>query len=139
VTEINTESSFVKVTRSYSEIEPGDRLVPYVEPPVDFKAVQLAKNLEGMVVGVQLYRQFALRGDLVLIDRGTDDGVQSGGVFEVYRGGKEVLDPVTAAKILVPDDVIGRLMVLTTGRGSSLALLMTAARPVHEGDRIRTL
>jgi hypothetical protein len=138
ITEIHPESSFLKVTTSYAEIEPGDRLMAYEEEPVDFTVVRSQRKLDGAVVGVQLYRQYALRGDIVLIDRGSDDGVQRGVLFEVFRAGKEVLDPVSAAKTLVPDDVVGELMVLKTSQSTSLGLLTRADHPVRVGDHLRS-
>jgi hypothetical protein len=138
VMEIHTESSFVKVTSAYAEIEPGDRLMPYEEEPIDFVAVPVAKPMNGMVVGVQLYRQFALRGDIVILDHGSDDGMQRGNRFQLFRSGKEVVDPVTRAKTLVPDDLIGEAMVVKVTETASLALLTRADRPVHEGDHFRT-
>jgi hypothetical protein len=138
VTEIHTESSFVKVTSAYAEIQPGDRLMPYQEEPVDFTSVASDLKMDGTVVGVQIYRQYALRGDVVVIDRGADDGVQSGNRFEVFRPGKEVLDPVSTSRTLVPDDIIGEVMVLKSSNGTSLGLLTRANRPVQPGDHFRS-
>jgi hypothetical protein len=138
ITEIHTESSFLKVISSYAEIQPGDRLIPYEEEPTEFPTVHTDIELDGIVVAVQLYRQYAVRGDIVLIDRGADHGVVSGNRFELFRAGKEVLDPVTAVKTLVPDDTIGELMVLKVSGNTSLALLTRSDRMVHPGDHFRS-
>src|SRR5262249_55376638 len=123
VIEIHEESSFVRVLTAYSEIEPGDRVTPYRPEATDFASVPADKKRAGIVAGMPLHRQFALNGDVVVIDLGTNDGVAVGHEFEVFRAGKEVRDPVTTTKTLVPDDIVGALMVLKTSTTSSLALL----------------
>jgi len=139
VTEIHTESSFVKVLSSYAEIEPGDRIMPYTEEPKDFRALYTPIDLKGLVLAVQIHRQYAMNGDIVVLDRGRADGVQVGHQFEVYRAGKEVHDPVTTAKTLVPDDIVGTLFVVKTGESTSLALLTRSTREIKSGDHFRNL
>jgi hypothetical protein len=138
VTEIHVESSFVRIITAYAEIEPGDRVMPYHEEASEFVSVYDDKKHEGIVVGVPVYRQYALNGDLIVIDRGTNDGVVVGNQMELFRAGKEVLDPVTTTKTLVPDDLVGRVMVLKPSDTTSLALLLKAERPIHVGDHFRT-
>ena len=138
VTEIHVESSFVRIATAYAEIEPGDRVMPYREEASEFVSVFDGKKHEGIVVGVPIYRQYALNGDLIVIDRGSDDGVVVGNEFELFRAGKEVLDPVNTTKTLVPDDLVGRVMVLKPSNNTSLALLTRAERPIRVGDHFRT-
>jgi hypothetical protein len=138
ITEIHVESSFVRVSSSYAEIEPGDRVMPYREEPSEFVSVYDGNKHEGMVVGVPVYRQYAMNGDMIVIDRGSDDGVVVGNEFQLFRAGKEVRDPVNTTKTLVPDDLVGRVMVLKPSRNTSLALLTSAGRPVRIGDHFRS-
>jgi len=139
VTEIHAESSFVRIVNSYSEIEPGDRLIPFEGEPKEFVTVFGGEPQDGIVVGMPMHRQYALRGDIIVLDCGSDAGVVVGNEFELYRSGKEVRDPVTTAKTLVPDDVIGRVVVLKTSPTSSLVLLTDADRPVSIGDHYRSM
>lgn len=138
VTEIHEESSFVRIVNSYSEIEPGDRLTPFVDEPTQFVTVYGGEPQEGVVAGMPIHRQYALRGDVIIIDRGAEAGVIVGNEFELFRAGKEVRDPVSTAKTLVPDDVIGRVVVLKTNETASLALLTHAQRPIRVGDHYRS-
>jgi quercetin dioxygenase-like cupin family protein len=138
VVEIHPESSFVRITAAYAEIEPGDRLIPYTEPPSEFKASRIEGKLGGEIIAQMQYRQYTGEGDLVIIDRGTQHGVNSGSELEVYRAGKEVSDPVTLSRVLVPDDVIGRMFVLRASDRTSVALVQSANRPVRVGDHFRT-
>jgi nucleoid-associated protein YgaU len=139
VTEIHPESSFVRIASSYSEIEPGDRVTPYKPEPNEFVTEHRQGGPSGVVVSVPIHRQYALNGDVIIIDRGSEDGVATGHEFQLYRAGKEVRDPVTTTKTLVPDDVLGELMVLTTNPTTSLALLVRARREIAVGDHYRPM
>jgi len=138
VTEIHTESSYARIVSAYSEIQPGDRLVPYVEEQQEFETIYDDRRREGVIVAMQVNRQYALNGDLIVLDHGSDAGLVIGHEFQVYRAGKTVRDPVSTAKTLVPDDIIGEIVVLKTGATASLALLTRANRPIRIGDRYRS-
>ena len=139
VTEVHPESSYVKVLSSYSEIEPGDRLVPFKGEDSDFTVTPTELAYTGVIVAKQPYRQWAGEGDLVLIDRGSFDGVQVGNELELYRAGREVPDPLTGSKLLVPDDVLGRMFVLKVGPQTSMALVRRSKMQIQVGDRFRSL
>jgi hypothetical protein len=138
VVEVHPESSFVRITAAYAEIEPGDRLIPYSEPPSEFAVSRVDGRVNGEIIAQMQYRQYTGEGDLVIIDRGTKHGVNSGAEFQVYRAGKEVTDPVTLGRVLVPDDVIGQMFVLRASDRTSVALVQTANREIRVGDHFRT-
>jgi hypothetical protein len=137
VAEIHPETSFMKVVTAYAEIEPGDRLMPYQEEPSVFRSSRLTEDVRGVIIAQQPYRQYSAEGDLVILDRGAEDGVSRGAEVEVFRSGKEVVDPVTRTRLLVPDDVIGTAFILKVGDRTAVALLRSAARPVRVGDHFR--
>ena len=138
VEEIHPEASFVKIVTSYSEIEPGDRLVEFEAQPEEFKAAATTSEVSGLIVAMQPHRQVSGAGDVVVLDRGADDGLVAGNELEIFRAGKEVSDPSTMARVLVPDDVLGRMFVLKASAGSSLALVRRARTELRVGDHFRT-
>ncbi len=139
ITEIHPESSYVKVLSAYGEIEPGDRLLPYEELPTRFAVTPTELAYNGLIVAKQPYRLYAGEGDLVLIDRGSFDGVTVGNELEIYRSGREVNDPVTNMKTLVPDDILGKMFVLKVGPNTSMALIRTSKMQIRVGDHFRSL
>jgi hypothetical protein len=138
VTEIHPEASFVTVVTSYAEIAPGDRVMPYVEPPREFAEVHSEDYVEGLILAHQPYRLRGAQRDFVLLDRGTRDGVGPGRSFEIFRAGREVRDPATLNKVLVPDDVVGGLFIVRSSEKTSLALVTTSRSDVLIGDHFRT-
>ena len=139
VTEIHPEASFVNILVSYGEIQPGDRVAPYLEPPVEIREKEFEDHVKGVVIAQQPYRVFSGWSDFVILDRGSSHGVEPGNRFNLYRAGKEVRDPLTLTKVLVPDDVVGRAFVVTVTPTTSLALITSASRKIQEGDRFRDI
>ncbi|MCP4004568.1 MAG: LysM peptidoglycan-binding domain-containing protein [bacterium] len=138
VTEIHPEASFVKIVTSYGEVQPGDRVVPFVEDETRIREIRDTGLVEGQIVAYQPYRLRSGGGDLVVLDGGMNQGVKPGRRFEIFRQGKEVRDPLTLTKVLVPDDVIGEAFVLKSSDKTSLALVTRADTDLLIGDHYRT-
>jgi hypothetical protein len=135
--EVHPEASFLDITTSYAEIQPGDRVVRYVEEPESIREVFSDALVEGAIVAYEPYRLRGGRGDLVILDKGIEDGVAIGRRFSVYRAGREVRDPLTLTPVLVPDDVIGEAFVVKSSARASLALVTNATTELVIGDRFR--
>jgi hypothetical protein len=137
VTEIHPESSFAMITHAYAEIEPGDLLTPSWAEPEEFVAKPIDDEVDGTIVAQRPHRSYSGGGDLVVLDQGRDSGIATGHELVVYRAGRLVPDPLSGARIMTPDDVIGRLFVLKSSERTSLALVMTARTEIEPGDRYR--
>jgi len=137
--EVHSEASFLDVVTAYAEIQPGDRIMRYTEEPQSIREVFSDADVDGQIVAYEPYRQRSGKGDLVILDKGTEDGVAVGRRFSVYRAGREVRDPVTATLVLVPDDVVGEAFVVKSSSRASLALLTNSTTDLVIGDRFRNL
>jgi hypothetical protein len=96
-----------------------------------------ADAVDGTIVAQKPHRSYSGRGDLVVLDQGRDSGIATGHELVVYRQGRPVPDPLSGARIMTPDDVIGRLFVLKSSKRTALALVMTARTEIAPGDRYR--
>jgi hypothetical protein len=137
ITQLYPETSWAKIITSYSEIQPGDRVLPFVEEPPAITEVRSGQEVQGQIVAFQPYRQRTGAGDFVILDAGTRQGMVAGRRLVVYRPSREVRDPLTKELLMVPDDVIGDLFVVKAGEGTSLALVMKSERDLHVGDSFR--
>jgi hypothetical protein len=138
IEEVHPETSFANLTTAYSEVEPGDRLISYEQLPEDFVAQPSAEPVNGIVLAQQPNRLWSADGDVVVLDRGTDDGLGPGRELVVYRPGAEVRDPLTDGPVLEPDDLVARLFVLRSAYTSSVALVTEARKEIREGDYFRS-
>jgi LysM repeat protein len=90
----------LRVVRSDREVAIGDRVIPAAmdEPLTNFFPRPAPAGLRGRILavlnGVSQIGQF----DVVVINKGTNDKVQRGDVFEVYRGGSKARDQVLAGE-----------------------------------------
>ena len=82
------------------------------------------------------------RYDIVVIDRGTNDGLEVGHVLNIYHSGALVTDPYSRIKneyVKLPDELAGVLMVFRTFDRVSFALVMQANQALHVTDRVDSL
>jgi hypothetical protein len=138
VVEVHPETSMAKVLQAKAEIEPGDRLAPFEDAAATFTAVAPEGEISGTIVAMQPHRIYSGDLDLVVLDRGSADGLLSGNELVVYRAGKLVTDPLTTARLLQPDDVVGRLFVLKTSPKTSVAVVTRTRTELAAGDLFRT-
>ncbi len=136
--EVHSEASYLEISSAYAEIQPGDRIMRYQEQPERVREVFSDEPLEGQIVAYQTYRLRSGQGDLVLLDQGMREGVEPGRRFELFRAGREVRDPMTLTKVLVPDAIIGEAFVIRAADRTSLALVTKSTTELVVGDRFRT-
>jgi hypothetical protein len=123
------------------EMRVGDRLLP--EPPRQFSSyVPRApqKPVEGAIVSVY-GSAVALVGQnqVVVINKGTADGIESGHVMAILRDGRQVLDrsqPGERTQIKLPNERSGLLMVFRPFERLSYALVLEINDEVNIGDRV---
>lgn len=86
----------LQVVRVEKEISIGDRVIPAArdEPLSNFYPRPAPLGLRGRIIAVLNGVSQVGRYDIVVINRGTEDRVEVGAVFEVYRGGTKERDQV---------------------------------------------
>lgn len=71
----------------------------------------------------------------VFIDKGKRDGVKQGNIFSIVRAG----DPITAEVVGLPDEYIGRIVVVDVKEDSCTGVIVQADREINRGDRVEML
>ena len=77
---------------------------------------------------------------VVVLNRGTREGIEIGHVLAIHQTGATIIDRVKKAfrsKVKLPDEMAGLLMVFRTFEKVSYALVMKATRPIHVLDAVR--
>ncbi|GMW06447.1 MAG: hypothetical protein AMXMBFR8_12440 [Nevskiales bacterium] len=130
------------LTDSGREALVGDRLFTQdVVYPAHFTPRSPSSPVEGSIVtvvdGISRIGQF----QVIVINRGTRDGLEPGHVLHVWRSGTTVNDPVRsglrARNVRLPDERAGVAMVFRTYDRSSFALIMQATNEIHVLDTVR--
>ena len=123
------------------EMRVGDRLLP--EPPRQFLSYAPhapASSMEGTIVSVYGDAvSFAGQNQVVVINRGTADGIESGHVLAILKDGESRIDksqPGERTPIKLPDERNGLLMVFRPFDTLSYALILEISDTVKIGDRV---
>jgi hypothetical protein len=97
-------------------------------------------EIEGQVIsvlsGVSLIGQYSV----VVINRGSEAGLEPGHVLRVWQTGRTIRDTQTGAigqKVRLPDEPAGTMMVFRTSERLSYALIMDATTPIALLDAVR--
>ncbi len=139
--EVAAVAASLDIVAAREEMRAGDRLLP--EPPRQL--VSYAPRAPDMAVSggriVSVYGnavQFAAQNQIVAINKGARDGIESGHVLAILRDGGTVVDRTGGAKELVklPDERAGLLMVFRTFDRVSYALVLEISDAVRVGDRL---
>lgn len=132
----------VFLNRAEIEAIIGDRLLPVAQEPsiTDFYPKAPDKEVNGSIIsvlnGVSQVGQYGV----VVLDRGTVDGLSPGTVLRIDQRGETIRDLVAAdprERVTLPDERAGLLMVFRAFGRVSFGLVMHATLPIHLMDRVR--
>lgn len=108
--------------------------------PLNFVPRAPDSQIDGRIIsvlsGVSLIGQYAV----VVINRGSDAGLEPGHVLRAYQTGRTIRDTHRGAigqKVRLPDEPAGTMMVFRTSERLSYALVMEATSPLAVLDAVR--
>lgn len=128
----------VALTSSSQEALAGDRLLPAaVDVPLNFFPRSPSSTIDGRIIsvvgGVTLIGQY----QVVVMNRGSGNGLSVGDVLSVFQIGKVVDDRFRGGKVKLPDEDVGTIMVFKTYDRISYGLVMEATHAIHIHDSVR--
>ena len=128
----------VALTDTAREAVMGDRLIPdTVDIPLNFFPRAPSTVVDGRIVsvvgGVTQIGQF----QVVVINRGTNNGLSIGDVLSVFQTGEVVKDRIKGGKVKLPDEEAGTVMIFKAYDRISYGLVMEATQALHVLDSVR--
>ncbi len=141
VTEVGDTASYANVLITYDEINLGAFLTPYQEVVEPLSPNNNAKFLEGYIVATKLDKIGVGVEDIVYIDKGWEDGVHAGDIFEVYHIPEIVKDfwyKKKQEKTPLLPDVLGELKIVKTEKRTATAVIVQNNYDMHVGNKIRS-
>ncbi len=129
---LSKEQALGTLIASWDTVERGDYIA---ELPIDtdvIKATENTKNVKGYVVDAgKTVLSYLGENYIVILDKGSADGVQVGNDFVVVRAG----DPYTKEYSGLADEDIGEVLIVETSKNVSTGVLINASREIVPGDR----
>jgi len=128
----------VALTDSQQEAISGDRLISEeVDIPLNFYPKSPNTNIDGRIIsvigGVTQIGQY----QVVVLNRGTRDGLAVGDVLTVWQAGETIRDRFGGGKVTLPDEPAGTLMVFKVYDRIGYGLVMEATQAIHIHDAVR--
>jgi len=130
----------IDIMSAKEEIRVGDRLLP--EPPrelLSYTPRAAAPDVAGRIVSVYGSAVVnAAQNQVVAINLGQRDGIESGQVMAILKDGSRIVDKTDTARPMMklPDERNGLLMVFRTFERVSYALVLDITSSVNVGDRL---
>ena len=135
----NVVPAAIDIAAAREEVRPGDRLLP--EPPRELISyvprAPSAPVVDGRIISVYGNAvTFAAQNQIVAINKGTADGMQSGNVLAILKNGETITDRTGDKKevMKLPNERIGLLMVFRPFDRVSYALVLEITDVPKAGD-----
>jgi len=131
------------IKKSSSEIRIGDRVMPDTEEEITLNYFPRPpeKHIKGSIISVlDGVSQIGLY-NIVVIDKGTRDGLLVGHELDVYQNGRIAVDSYSKLKndtVKLPDELAGVVMIFRPFERVSYALVMKATQAIHVLDKVQT-
>jgi hypothetical protein len=126
------------ITDSSQEAREGDLLIStIVDLPLNFYPRAPSSRIDGQIIsvvgGVTQIGQY----QVVIMNRGSSDGLTVGDVLTVFQKGVKVKDRVKGGSVRLPDEAAGTIMVFKLFDEIGYGLVMEATEALHIHDYIR--
>lgn len=125
------------ITSFAQEMEPGDRLVPSAPPVlVNYVPHAPANPVKGRVITTLAGVGYAGRTAIVVLNRGSTDGLEIGTVLAAQTAGRDIIDTTNGGResIKLPDERNGLVFVFRVFDHISYALVLDADIEIERGD-----
>lgn len=130
----------IDIVGAKEEMRVGDRLLPEPDRQLTSYAPRApSKPVEARIVSVYGSSVAnAAQNQVVVINRGTQDGMETGHVLAILKDGERLVDKTdeTRPQIKLPNERNGLLMVFRTFDKLSYALILDITEGVKVGDRL---
>ncbi|MDX1516800.1 MAG: LysM peptidoglycan-binding domain-containing protein [Woeseiaceae bacterium] len=128
----------MRLNETTREAKVGDRLIPEaVEIPLNFFPKAPSNVIDGRIIsvvgGVTQIGQY----QVVVINRGSRDGLAIGDVLSVFQYGETIRDRIAGGSVKLPDEEAGTVMVFKVYDEIGYGLVMEASQAIHIHDAVR--
>lgn len=134
------ETSTVYLLSSMQEARIGDFLVAPDTDPLSLRFIPHApaEEVDGKIISVFNGLSQIGQYQIVTLNRGKEHGLEPGHVLTVFQTGRRAKDPyaIFGGRVQLPDSKAGQVMVFKVGERVSHALVMSATRAIHLGDKV---
>ena len=134
---VSGESATAEIRMSHAEIQRGDRLIPRVAPNPIVELRYTPRGGQGEIVFMPSNRTHMGSNDYVYLNRGALHGFEVGSEVEVFTAGSLRRDRTRGGRVMTPDHIDARMVLVEVGEDTSVAYVLEADRELEIGDTVR--
>ncbi len=124
-----------EILEGYHPAQEGDGLLPWDPPAGCVRPAAFGEEFRTRVVAVKDSQELVAQSSVVYLEHGSADGLQPGQLFEALAGQTREAAP----GIRPPEEVLGHVLVVSTGSGSAAGVVLSAVREFPVGTPLRSL
>lgn len=137
LTDLEKSSSRAIIIKTTQEITPGSYLLPARENKRrEIPLKMSARELKGYIVDSYHGISIIAAGDIVYTDLGRDHGAEPGNMLYIVRDVTIDSNSTTGYTEKLPQELLGALVILETGKRTSTALVVKSIDAIYKGDRL---
>lgn len=132
------EIARVRIDSSKQEIGIGDRMLPIERQQLQsYVPKRPGAQVDARVISMYDGLRFGGGGQIITLNRGSNDGLTVGDVLQLWRVGRTVRDRTVSGRefVKLPDEQMGLAFVFRVFPTISYALIQRGTSPVEVGDR----
>ncbi|HAI70021.1 MAG TPA: hypothetical protein DCM38_11380 [Gammaproteobacteria bacterium] len=135
---VGDEPATLKITSAEREIKNHDRLLPIDERRFqdDFRLHSPTTLQDAYIIAVVNEILTIGKYQIVVINKGLDDGIERAHVLAVYKKGRLVKESVFDEDVILPKRRVGSLLVFRVFDRVSYALVIEASMPINILDMV---
>jgi len=137
VREVDGETATAEIRMSHSEAHRGDRVIPRHTAQTVVPIKSTPEGIAGKIVFMPYARTRMGSGDYVYLNRGALHGFEVGSEVEVYTPGRIRKDTATGDRVMTPDRVDARMVLVDVKADTSVAYVLHTKRELEIGDLVR--
>lgn len=135
-----------RIIEAYEPVYLEDKVIPYQSISSCILPVPMEGDIRANIVATKAQTLLIHPNSIVYIDAGSKDGIRIGNVFDIVKG-NVVSDPepenkfylLKKSKIILPDNLIGRIMIIESMPENSTAIVLSASEPFSPGVYVTNL
>jgi len=134
------EVTELEITRVTKEVRITDRLLPMAERILDATFHPRAPEeeiVDAFMIAVPAGLTQIGTMDIVVINKGSRDGLQSGDVLAIYKTGELVFDKMAQDNVQLPDVRAGLCMVFESFEKASYAIVLKSSQALSIMDKVK--
>jgi len=135
ITQLEPEYAVGRVIKAFGRMQKDDLLMPYERQPVTITKSTPPPGIVGEVIMAEEHNQILGDNIVAFINRGANDGVKTGHIFDIYFQDEVDIYPQQAEKTLLKPVVFGQLVVLRTEATTATVYITQTKQAIHPGTK----